>query len=35
MFPARDRRDFDDIPEDARARLQFAWLERFDDAQGA
>ena len=35
MLPARNRRDFDDIPEDARARLEFIWLERVDDALAA
>ncbi|MBY0559643.1 endopeptidase La [Hyphomicrobium sp.] len=32
MLPARNRRDFDDIPQDARDRLEFIWLERVDDA---
>jgi ATP-dependent Lon protease len=32
MLPARNRRDFDDIPQDARDRLEFLWLERVDDA---
>ncbi|MBA1158979.1 endopeptidase La [Microvirga mediterraneensis] len=32
MLPARNRRDFDDIPEEVRARLEFVWLERVDDA---
>ena len=32
MLPARNRRDFEDIPEEARARLEFVWLERVDDA---
>ncbi|MPR13347.1 endopeptidase La, partial [Microvirga tunisiensis] len=35
MLPARNRRDFEDIPEDARARLEFIWLERVDDALAA
>ncbi|MBA1159299.1 endopeptidase La [Microvirga mediterraneensis] len=35
MLPARNRRDFEDIPEDARARLEFIWLERVDDAIAA
>ena len=26
MLPARNRRDYDDIPEDARNRLEFIWL---------
>lgn len=32
MLPARNRRDFEDIPEDARKRLEFIWLEKVDDA---
>jgi ATP-dependent Lon protease len=32
MLPARNRRDFDDIPQGAREKLQFIWLERVDDA---
>ena len=32
MLPARNRRDFEDIPEDARAKLEFIWLEKVDDA---
>ncbi len=32
MLPARNRRDFEDIPEDARAKLEFVWLEKVDDA---
>jgi len=32
MLPARNRRDYDDIPQGARDRLQFVWLERVDDA---
>lgn len=35
MLPARNRRDFDDIPEDARNRLEFIWLEKVDDAIAA
>src|SRR5918993_1266789 len=35
MLPARNRRDFDEIPADARERLQFVWLERVDDAVAA
>jgi len=35
MLPARNRRDYDDIPEDARNRLEFIWLERVDDAIAA
>jgi ATP-dependent Lon protease len=32
MLPARNRRDFDEIPQGARDKLQFIWLERVDDA---
>ncbi|WP_428029008.1 endopeptidase La [Ancylobacter sp.] len=32
MLPARNRRDYEDIPQDARDRLEFVWLERVDDA---
>jgi len=32
MLPARNRRDFEDIPEDTRVRLEFIWLERVDEA---
>jgi ATP-dependent Lon protease len=35
MLPARNRRDYDDIPEDARNRLEFIWLERVDQAVAA
>jgi ATP-dependent Lon protease len=32
MLPARNRRDFDDIPEVARREMEFIWLERVEDA---
>jgi ATP-dependent Lon protease len=32
MLPARNKRDFDDIPLGARDRLEFIWLERVDEA---
>jgi ATP-dependent Lon protease len=35
MLPARNRRDFDEIPLGARDRLEFIWLERVDDAVAA
>ena len=35
MLPARNRRDYDDIPEDARAKLEFIWLNQVDDAIAA
>jgi ATP-dependent Lon protease len=35
MLPARNKRDYDEIPEDARNKLEFIWLERVDDAVAA
>ena len=35
LLPARNRRDFDDIPPGARERLRFVWLETVDDAVAA
>jgi ATP-dependent Lon protease len=35
MLPARNRRDYDDIPSSARDRLKFVWLETVDDAVAA
>jgi ATP-dependent Lon protease len=35
MLPARNRRDYDDIPREARDRLEFVWLERVEDAVAA
>jgi ATP-dependent Lon protease len=32
LLPARNRRDLEDIPADARARLKFVWLETVEDA---
>ena len=32
MLPARNRKDFEDIPEEARKELEFVWLERVDEA---
>jgi ATP-dependent Lon protease len=32
MLPARNRRDLEEIPADARDRLKFVWVERVDDA---
>jgi ATP-dependent Lon protease len=32
MLPARNRRDYDDIPKSARDKLEFIWLEQVDDA---
>jgi ATP-dependent Lon protease len=35
MLPARNRRDYDDIPEVARKDLEFVWLERVEEAVAA
>jgi ATP-dependent Lon protease len=35
MLPARNRRDYDEIPKDARDRLEFIWLEKVEDAVAA
>jgi ATP-dependent Lon protease len=35
MLPARNQRDLDDIPADARAQLEFVWMDRVDDALAA
>ena len=32
MLPARNRRDFEEIPKSARDKLSFVWLERVDEA---
>jgi ATP-dependent Lon protease len=32
LLPARNKRDFDDIPEAAKQKLRFVWLERVEDA---
>ena len=32
MLPARNRKDFEDIPEDVRKQLEFVWLERVEEA---
>jgi ATP-dependent Lon protease len=32
MLPARNRKDFEDIPEEVRQALAFVWLERVDEA---
>jgi ATP-dependent Lon protease len=32
MLPARNRRDYEDIPRSAREKLSFVWLEQVDDA---
>ena len=35
MLPARNRRDYDDIPANAREKLEFIWLEKVEDAMNA
>ncbi len=32
LLPARNRRDYDEIPEDTRKSLEFVWLEDVDGA---
>jgi len=32
MLPARNRKDWDDIPEEARQAMEFVWLETVDQA---
>jgi ATP-dependent Lon protease len=32
LLPARNRKDIDDVPPDARAQLNFVFLETIDDA---
>ena len=35
MLPARNRRDLDEIPADARDQLTFVWIGNVDDAIAA
>lgn len=35
MLPARNKRDYDEIPQSARDNLEFIWLERVDEAIAA
>ena len=35
MLPARNQKDYEDIPDDARTGLEFVWLERVDEAVAA
>ncbi len=35
MLPARNRRDYDEIPEETRNNLEFIWLEKAEDALAA
>lgn len=32
ILPARNKRDFDDVPEEVRKRLEFVWIDRVDEA---
>jgi ATP-dependent Lon protease len=32
MLPARNKRDYDDIPVNAREKLEFIWLDTVEDA---
>ncbi|MBX6368283.1 MAG: endopeptidase La [Rhodospirillales bacterium] len=32
LLPARNKRDFDDIPQAAKDKIRFVWLERVEDA---
>jgi ATP-dependent Lon protease len=32
MLPTRNQRDLEDIPADARAQLEFVWMDSVDDA---
>jgi len=35
MLPARNKKDLEDIPDDARSQIKFVWLETVDDAIAA
>ena len=35
ILPARNERDFGDIPEEVREQLEFVWIDRVDDALSA
>ena len=35
LLPARNRKDLDEVPEDARKRVRFVWLDKADDAVAA
>jgi ATP-dependent Lon protease len=35
LLPSRNKKDFEDIPEDARRQLKFVWLDTVDDAAAA
>jgi ATP-dependent Lon protease len=35
MLPQRNRKEFEDIPAEAREKLEFVWLDTVDDAIAA
>ena len=35
MLPARNRKDYEDIPDEVRAAIEFIWLENVDEAVAA
>jgi len=35
MLPARNRKDFEEIPDEVRAHMQFVWLDKVDEAMAA
>jgi ATP-dependent Lon protease len=35
LLPARNRKDFEDIPEEARNAMSFVWLQTVDEAISA
>jgi len=35
MLPQRNRKEFDEIPVEAREKLEFVWLDTVDDAVAA
>jgi ATP-dependent Lon protease len=35
MLPARNRKDFDEIPEEVRGQVEFVWLERVEQSVAA
>jgi ATP-dependent Lon protease len=35
LLPSRNRKDLEDIPENARQQLRFIWLDTVDDALAA
>jgi len=35
MLPARNRKDYEDIPQAAREELEFIWLQRVEEAVAA